>query len=361
MNKELMDTLSDVGWFGDTGAYVLVDGQYGSTGKGLMAAVLAEAGGEAIDVVMTSAGPNSGHTAYLPGTGEKIVTRQLPISAFVMASLGLPVEVVLNSGSVIDPPILLSEIGYLRSIADRNASLVKVVIHPHAAVIEDIDKYVEDSGPTARIAGTGKGVGSALARRLMREGNVARNHDQLKHSTYGPRTRRMDDRTVLIEVAQGFSLGLTSGMYPYVTSRECTVAQALADAHMPPSLLRMSVACYRTYPIRVGNTDKGVSGPFYPDQEEITWADIQVEPEITTVTGRPRRIFTWSRKQFRDSVYVNDPDVLFLNFMNYLREEEREPFIRQCCEDFHRVLDRNPLLVLLGHGPRNEDVSEWNS
>ena len=61
------------------GAHVLVDGQFGSTGKGLLASYLAEKAwdeGIDFDIVVTSAGPNSGHTFY--HKGEKIVLKMLP-------------------------------------------------------------------------------------------------------------------------------------------------------------------------------------------------------------------------------------------------------------------------------------------
>lgn len=29
----------------------------------------------------------------------------------------------------------------------------------------------------------------------------------------------------------------------------------------------------RTYPIRVGNTANGTSGPFYPDSHELSWPE----------------------------------------------------------------------------------------
>ncbi len=40
-NLTLRKALNLTGWFNTPGAYVLVDGQYGSTGKGLVAAAFA--------------------------------------------------------------------------------------------------------------------------------------------------------------------------------------------------------------------------------------------------------------------------------------------------------------------------------
>src|SRR5690606_13722124 len=134
---------------------------------------------------------------------------------------------------------------------------------------------------------------------------------------------RWERDVVFVETAQGFSLGLNSArFYPHVTTRECTVGQALADARIAPSRLRKVAACYRTYPIRVGNSPEGgYSGDVYPDQHETSFADMGQPEEMTTVTKRVRRLFTWSREQFRESVAANEPDVLFINFANYVRPD----------------------------------------
>ena len=71
----------------------------------------------------------------------------------------------------------------------------------------------------------------------------------------------------------------------------------------------------RSYPIRVGNTDKGTSGGWYPDQQETTWEALGVEPELTTVTKRVRRVATWSWQQFTDAVRANEPDAIWLGFI----------------------------------------------
>lgn len=69
----------------------------------------------------------------------------------------------------------------------------------------------------------------------------------------------------------------------------------------------------RVHPIRVG----GNSGPCYPDQTEITWSDLGIEPELTTVTQRVRRVFTWSQQQIEEAISVCCPTDVFLNFCNY--------------------------------------------
>src|SRR5262245_64787370 len=100
----------------------------------------------------------------------------------------------------------------------------------------------------------------------------------------------------------------------------------MADAGMPPSFHRKTIMVVRTFPIRVGNTEN-TSGPVYNDQDEMTWAAIGVEPEMTTVTGRIRRVFTWSAEQFKNSLEVLNPDAIVLTFCDYLDGKEVDKFV----------------------------------
>lgn len=355
------------GWFSGPGAYVIVDGQFGSTGKGALAALMATIGPGLITHVTTNAGPNSGHSGFVPEElgGAKIVTRQLPVAAVVIKQAfgpsGIRVPVAyLNGGAIIDPEVLTQEIN------DFKFSYRNLQIHPCAAVIEDIDKQAETTAGTAKIASTGKGVGAAMARKLMREGNVVGEmravRDLQMFAKIGSHDWDWNHDVVLVETAQGFSLGINSPeFYPHTTSRECTVQQALADARIPVRKLRKVAMSVRTYPIRVGNTEFGNSGPCYPDQRETSWAELGVEPELTTVTHRVRRVFTWSRHQFMEAVKVNDPDLLFVTFIDYLPPERRVPFLQALYSDYYRAAQRQPDMILCSDGPRPEDVKifDW--
>lgn len=352
-------------WFNKPGAYVLVDGQFGSTGKGLLAGVLARHGAGAITHCTTNAGPNSGHTAYLESYGgnseRKIVTQQVPVASAFLSLMGYSCHTLINAGAMIEEEILRREV-------EEWLDYKTVFIHPNAAMISP-DDVVADKLVVSAIAGTGKGTGPALANKVMR----------LPHATaesiYQPMLPGTSpdgfERTwdwfwdwtkdvVFVETAQGYSLGLNSSrFYPNVTSRECTVQQALADARIPAQMLRKVVSCFRTYPIRVGNTENS-SGGWYPDQTETSFAAIGQPDEITTVTKRVRRIASWSRIQFRESVACNRPDVVFINFMNYLPENKWDEFLNLMLIDYIAVMGHKPEAVLIGTGPRSRDVAVWN-
>lgn len=340
-------------WFEEKGAYVLVDGQFGSTGKGLMAAYLAELGKDLITHVTTNAGPNSGHTAYF--NGEKIMTQQIPVASVILSKLGKDVTTLINAGAMVDPYILDDE--------QHRYGVSPVLVHPCAALITRGDK-INDAVTRELVAGTGKGVGPAYARKAMRQSLKGVARDLYMPLLQGNRTWDWfwdwDTDTVMVETAQGFSLGINSArFYPYTTCRECTVQQALADARIPISKVRKVIACFRTFPIRVGNTS-GSSGECYADQEETSWKAIGQPAEITTVTKRERRVFTWSRTQFCECIATNRPDVIFLNFCNYLGKDALDQLVATIIQDYVAVTRRFPDGLLLGFGPNSSDVEEMN-
>lgn len=354
------------GWFEEPGAYVLVDGQFGSTGKGLMAGWLAEYGNERISHVTTNAGPNSGHTAYFdkgPHFDDdryvQVLTQQLPVASVFLKLMGEDAVTVLNGGAVIDEDILRREVT-MWGFHSRNT-----YIHPAAAVITEDDRE-EDRKITNKIAGTGKGIGPAMAKKLMRLGEGRYAGDLYRPLTMpkGMHAHVTPDwlfdfnkDRVLVETAQGYSLGVHSArFFPHTTSRECTVAQAIADARIPAQEVKKVIACFRTYPIRVGNT-AGSSGGHYEDQQEIRWEDIGQPPELTTVTKRVRRLFTWSRTQFRECVAANRPDVIFLNFCNYLTIDQVNKLIDDINEDYFYIMGKRAPTILCGHGPNSADIS----
>ena len=339
--------LHDNGWFAYSGAYTLFDGQFGSTGKGLLAGVMAMAFKDTINIVTTNAGPNSGHTAYFDG--KEIMTQQIPVASVFMKRLGYDHLCYLNGGAVVDKDILLTEI-------DKYG--VPVLVDPHAALITDDAKAVKLS----HIASTGKGVGPAMANKLLRDKSaVVESASELMEGRCGIKSVSLADKirmgnTVFIETAQGFSLGINSGFYPYCTSRECSVSQALADARIPPQHQVKSIVSLRTYPIRVGNTPDGYSGGWYPDQEELSWEKVGQKPELTTVTKRVRRIATFSFEQFRQCLLVNRPDAVFLNFCNYLNEDDLYQLVYDIVHDYVYIMGRYMDALLLGFGPNTEDV-----
>jgi len=129
-----------------------------------------------------------------------------------------------------------------------------------------------------------------------------------------------------IEGAQGYSLSIDHGFWPYVTSRSCTTIATMAACGLPPLPNLDVIGTMRTFPIRVADRFSeggGSSGPCYPDQHEISWADIDRTPEITTVTKKERRIFTFSAQQVLEAMRQNRCSHTFLSFLDYIPEVDR--------------------------------------
>lgn len=347
-------------WFSTPGAYVLVDGQFGSTGKGLFAAYIALMGRHRPNWITTNAGPNSGHTAHIDG---KVVTQQLPIATVAYRRFGYKdIRTLLNAGAIINPKRLATE------ISEYLGAPSSVYIHPCAAIISPEDLSL-DRATVEAIASTGKGIGPAVAAKVLR----LRGDEMVARHLYLPvldADRSSWDQfwdwgkdTVFVETAQGFSLGLNSVFYPHVTSRECTVMQAIADARIPAQMVRQVAMCIRTYPIRVGNVGSTDSGPHYEDQEETSWEALGVEPELTTVTKRVRRVFTWSRQQFREAAAANRPDIIFCNFLNYMERKDFPPFLQHLFDDYMTATGKKvPPKMYYGDGPfsSNVKIRWWN-
>lgn len=343
-------------------ASALYDGQFGSTGKGLAAAWVGEH--NAIDWATTNASANAGHTTVRDG--KATVLFHLP-SSFLTARENGFTRVYINKGAIIDLEVLIREIEEIGARQDQ------VFVDPNAAIILPEDTEAERSrwSSQTKIASTQKGVGSALARKVERQGP---NFGQFLRDLNRPvpflcrpvdlNTEMMMGKSVFMEVPQGFSLSLSaSGFYPYTTSRDCTLQQGLSDAGIHPRFFHQSLAVCRTLPIRVGNIRDdngrqiGFSGHVYPDQYEREWSELGLEAEITTVTKRQRRIFTFSAMQYERMLRYNRPDHVFLNFCNYLSKTQVGQIVAKMS-----IAEMNTgvrPVHYYGYGPSSDHITEY--
>lgn len=356
-----------------TKATIVVDAQFGSTGKGLIAGYLAER--DRPDVVMTAWSANAGHT-YINAEGRKFVHCMLA-NGIVSPYLRY---VLIGPGSQMNVELLRDEILSCADILKGKT----ILLHRNAALI--LQKHVEEeAGPMTKIGSTKKGCGAAMIAKIRRNpddnNTVGGNAEYMEEHIYAPvREAGVNIRTatdeeymnvvydaerIQVEGAQGFSLGINNGFYPYVTSRECTPAQVAVDVNLPLDFIGDVVACMRTLPIRVANryNDKGEqigwSGPCYPDQHELDWEkDLGMEAELTTVTKLPRRIFSFSYEQTFAALRVIRPTSIFLNFCNYRTEDEVAEIVGKIEQAAHnaRIPGRMPLVEFFGYGPTVTDV-----
>lgn len=346
---------------------LIIDLQFGSTGKGLIAGYLAKK--NCPDTLITAWAANAGHT-FIDSNGAKYVHTMLA-NGVVSPDLQ---RVMIGPGSIIDPVNLRAEIDAAARMIPGFLD-VALLIHPNAAVITQRHRD-EEAGPMTKIGSTKKGCGAAAIHRIRRDPDDANTaalngkpHALLEEVGLGGNVLLSPGhwhdamgraRRVQIEGAQGYSLSMYHGFYPYTTSRDVSTAQVLADCGIPfkqAKNLRV-VGTARTYPIRVANrydekgNQIGWSGPCYNDQIETTFEAIGQPTELTTVTKLPRRIFTFSMEQLSEAVRVCGVDSLFLNFANYMDADQLESLLR-------RIHAAHPgLLQYVGTGPTVSDIME---
>lgn len=337
---------------------VIVDLQFGSTGKGLLAGYLGSR--NKYDAVVSCNMPNAGHTAYCPKTRQKFVHKVLPSAIFAdeLRVIGI------GPGAIFDVSRMAEE---WKAVCDYRNDL-RLVIHEAAGMLLPSHKKAEEQS-LSRISSTMQGSAEALVDKIRRlDGATAQSHKHLIRQATRHNSNPADVVTqaewlkifsardsVLLEGSQGYSLGLSAGFYPFCTSRDCTPARVIADCNLPVGWLRNVYGSCRVYPIRVGNTNDGYSGDWYPDQKEISFAEIGVEEEFTTVTKRVRRIATFSAIQIREAMTMALPHAVFLNFVNYSQDaaDEATTSINNAC----RVLGCGGVRFE-GNGPLPSDVSE---
>lgn len=343
---------------------LIMDFQYGSTGKGLIAGYLAKRG--QYDTAICAFATNAGHT-YIDGKIH-LMTQQLPTS--IMSPTVK--RVLLGPGSAIHAETLLAE---LKRYAPHMAGK-RLMIHPQAAVVEDYHADFEKKDGRTKMGSTSKGVGEAYIERIRRgpNNNTVQNRwksgaGRLIDSTLGDyvvteeeyRQALEEAKCVIVEGAQGFSLSLYHGQYPYTTSRDVTPWQIAADCGIPyqwASYVRV-IGTLRTFPIRVNNRD-GSSGPCYPDQIETTWSELGQSPELTTVTKLERRVFTFSQTQLEEAMFHCGGywhTRLFLNFCNYLDDDKQLAHLIREIELPRAGMLRSPTVEWLGFGPEDGDVA----
>jgi adenylosuccinate synthase len=302
---------------------VLVGGQYGSEGKGQIAAFLAPE----YDLLVRVGGPNAGHSVY--EEPEPFVFHHLPSGTRCSEA-----AIVLGPGATILVPGLLEEISLCKVSAQR------LSIDPQAMIIEESDREQEGRTLRTSIASTAQGVGAATSRKILRTAadppvRLASDVVELRPFVR-PTQEILDDafatsKKVFLEGTQGSGLSIHHGSYPYVTSRDTTVAGCISEAGIAPSRVRRIVLVYRTLPIRVESPKGGTSGPM---SREISFEEVSArsgvpiddleERERTSTTRRKRRIGEFDWYQLRRSALLNGPTDIALTFADYISAMNRD-------------------------------------
>lgn len=279
---------------------VVIGGQYGSEAKGKVISYFAPE----IDVAVRTGAPNAGHTVIYNHQTYRL--QQIPATV-----LNEKCVLCIGAGGLIDPEILEREI--IQTNCDD-----RLIIDPQAGIIEPRHS-AQESELKKTIGSTGKGCGAALINRIWRKEfklakDVLAQHKIASVANYI--NQAIDNgKHILVEGTQGFGLSLYHGDYPFVTSRDTSAANFLAESGLSPRLVTDIVLVIRTYPIRVA----GNSGPL---KNETTWATIsdhvgRPTTELSTVTQKIRRVARFDPDLVKRAIQINRPTQIALQFLNY--------------------------------------------
>ncbi len=300
---------------------VLVGSQWGDEGKGKIVDILSDR----YDIVVRyQGGANAGHTVQI---GDKQYILHLIPSGILREN----VQCVIGNGVVIDPKALLEEIKFLedhgisskgRLFISQNAHLIM----PYHKLLDSIS----ESG-NSKIGTTGRGIGPCYIDKYARKGirivdlldrkvleekikaNIEEKNTILKKvynqkeldveeiikeyiefdkiidqyvvdvPTY-MQSAFADEKSILLEGAQGTMLDVDFGTYPYVTSSNPTAGGACTGTGIPPTRITSVYGIVKAYTTRVG------LGPF---PTELTGEEgnklRELGSEFGATTGRPRR------------------------------------------------------------------------
>jgi len=346
----------------------IVGSQLGDEGKGALVDIW---GGDADVVVRYQGGDNAGHTVVRDGNEYKL---SLVPSGAVRGKVG-----ILGNGCVVNPETLFDELDTLREKGlDPDVRIARRAhaILPYHRVLDGIEEEVKSDSDLA--AGTTKrGIGPTYedkaGRRGIRIGDmldpevlrdrleyvVPQKRDLAeeiygldidnsehadafdvealfeKYNEYGRRFREesmtvncgdflgnsLDDGDeLLFEGAQGTSIDIDHGIYPYVTSSNPTAGGAAVGSGVGPTVIGRGevVGIVKAYLSRVG------TGPLPTeldgDDTEAELADFIREKggEFGTVTGRPRRIGWLDMPMLRHAARANGFTGIAVNHIDVL-------------------------------------------
>jgi len=317
---------------------VYVGGQYGSEGKGHIISYVAPE----YQVLVRVGGPNAGHKVFLEN--GPFTHHQLP-----SGTLRTNAKLLIAAGAVLNIDKLLQE------IAECKVSVDRLVIDPQAMIITKAD-IAGEAELKKKIASTKQGVGYATARRIRGRGGKIKLAGDYKELHPYTRTSAWEELEkaysagwkVLVEGTQGTGLSIYHGWYPYVTSRDTTVAGCLSEAGISPSRVRKVVMICRTYPIRVQNPPGGTSGPMSQGRE-ITWAEVSrrsgiplstlKKQEKTSTTHRDRRVSEFDWALLRKAAALNGPTDVALTHVDQLhrRNEGARRFEQLYADDIQFI------------------------
>ena len=316
----------------------IVGAQWGDEGKGKITDFFAN---QSNYVVRFHGGNNAGHTVIVDG---KIFKLHLIPSGVIY---GKPLSVIGN-GVVVDPKALIDEIEYLKEkgidpnlmVSDR----AHVIMPYHIALDSALSSHQQDLAAGS----TNRGIAPVYADKMYRNGirmidliepdvfnekldkgfdfnkglienALGKSLDHTKQDIYNTYIEYgkilkpyisdvsvelfnayKQGKNILFEGAQGMSLDVDHGIYPYTTSSNTAAGHVSIGTGVSFKSVNRIIGVVKAYLSRVGESP-------LPTELEDKTADYIRESggEYGTTTGRPRRIGWLDLVQVRQAVRVN--------------------------------------------------------
>jgi adenylosuccinate synthase len=332
---------------------VVVGAQWGDEGKGKIVDVFTEF---ADAVVRFQGGNNAGHTLVV--NGEKTVLHLIPSGI-----LNPGVQCVIGNGVVIDPEVCLEEIGLLQSkglLKNERDLAISETAHVILPYHKRIDILREEKKGAGKIGTTGRGIGPCYEDKMARMGiricdlvdpellkkrleDVLPEKNRYLEAILGGQGFRFEEiygpyvqfgrelaryvkntaillqdayrkkKDILFEGAQGTSLDVDHGTYPFVTSSNTVAGNACCGSGLGPTQIDAVVGVSKAYTTRVG------SGPFPTELDDAVGDHLRKEGgEFGATTGRPRRCGWLDLVVLRHAVRVNGLTGLVLTKLDIL-------------------------------------------
>src|SRR6185503_2290329 len=136
---------------------IIVDLQYGDSGKGKVAHFLCQKK-RYTHVIRYNGGGNAGHTIF--HKGQKFITHQIPVGVF------FGIKSIVGSGCALDPETFFEEIRGLEAGGIKSKGLVFVAKNVHVVTSE----HKEEDGKDTKVGTTKRGIGPMYRAKYGRTG-----------------------------------------------------------------------------------------------------------------------------------------------------------------------------------------------
>ena len=316
----------------------IVGAQWGDEGKGKITDFFA---GESDYVVRFHGGNNAGHTVIVEGNTFKL---HLIPSGIIY---GGPMSIIGN-GVVVDPKVLLDEIEYIEGKGIDPRLMVSDRAHVIMPYHIELDGALSNHQGDLAAGSTRRGIAPVYADKMFRNGiriidllepdvlmeKLTKGYSFAKgiiekalskriessveeifdsYCSYGERLKPYitdtsvelynaykDNKSILFEGAQGISLDVDHGIYPYTTSSNTAAGHISTGTGVSFRDIGRIIGVVKAYLSRVGESP-------LPSEMHGNEAEALREKggEYGTTTGRPRRVGWLDLVQVRQAVRVN--------------------------------------------------------